>query len=124
MTNRLIIALVSVAALLESRGSATTEVASSSSSGKGFTARWFAPKTVTLPVGTVITIRTEAALSTESNRSGERFRASLSAPLVHEEKVILPAGTSPEGLVTSSDKGGRVNGVAFTLRQSVTIPVS
>lgn len=112
MTSRLIIAIASAAALLTSCGSAAREAAPANSGSSRVSERWFGPKTVTLPVGTVISVRTEAALSSDSNNSGERFRASLSAPLTDQGKVILPAGTGVEGLVASSDKGGRVKGVA------------
>lgn len=111
MKTWLTIALASAVALLTSCGSAVTE-ASSTSNEKGFVTRWFAPKTIAIPAGTVITVRIETALSTESNNSGDRFRASLSAPLLHAGKVVLPAGTDAQGVVISSDKGGRVKGVA------------
>jgi len=105
------IAIASTAALLASCGSATT-AASPDSKENGFMERLFAPKTTTVPAGTVINVHTDAALSTNSNRSGDRFTATLSTPLLKDGKTILPAGTPFEGLVVSANKGGRVKGLA------------
>jgi hypothetical protein len=84
---------------------------------RGITQRFFAPKSVTLPAGTVLRIRTDTALSTNSHRSGDRFEGTLAAPVSQDGKIILPSGTAVRGIVVSSEKGGRVRGVAsMTLR--------
>jgi hypothetical protein len=70
------------------------------------------PEPVTIAAGTPIRVRTLTTLSTKDSQTGERFTATLAAPLVVEGKVIAPRGTQVEGRVVDSDPGGRVKGVA------------
>ena len=110
--NGKIIALTLAASLVVGCGSESMKTASATSGGASPSGTWFAPKTVTLPAGTVIAVRLESALSTESNSSGEHFRATLATPVSKDGKVVLPAGTGMKGVVASADKGGRVKGTA------------
>ena len=70
------------------------------------------PRTVTLAVGTALKVRTANAISTESHKSGDTFKAMLEEPLVEGGWVIAPKGSTVEGRVVNADKGGRVEGVA------------
>ena len=67
---------------------------------------------VTIPQGTLVTIRTNSTLSTKTNRTGEVVVATLEAPLVVAGMVLAPRGSSATLLVADSDPGGRVKGVA------------
>jgi hypothetical protein len=67
---------------------------------------------VTLDAGTPIKIRTTTALSTKSATSGESFMATLAEPIVDGNWVIAPKGATVHGVVSESDPGGRVKGVA------------
>jgi hypothetical protein len=66
----------------------------------------------TLAAGTPIAVRTLGAVSTKTSNVGEVFEATLSEPLVSDGYVIAPKGARVTGVVTSSDPGGRVKGVA------------
>ena len=70
------------------------------------------PKTFTVPAGSRINVRTVAAMSTKTLKTGDPFQASLSAPLVVHGVVIAPKGADATGVVADSDPGGRVKGVA------------
>jgi hypothetical protein len=70
------------------------------------------PKTFELPAGKAISVRTTTPLSTKTVKTGDRFEASLTAPLVVNGVVIAPKGAPATGIVASSDPGGRVKGVA------------
>ncbi len=70
------------------------------------------PRTFTLASGTVLTIRTNYMLSTDTQKAGERFTASLAEPLVSGDGVVAREGAEVEGLVVVSTKGGRVQGRA------------
>jgi len=73
----------------------------------------------TLPVGTVIPVRTTTELSTKLS-SGAVFEALLEKDLVIDGTVLAPHGAHVTGVVVSSDPGGRVKGVAslaVTIRQ-------
>jgi len=59
-----------------------------------------------------VQIRTTTQLSTKTATTGERFSASLEAPLTANGKVVAPKGAEVEGVVSNSDDGGRVKGVA------------
>lgn len=101
--------------LLSSCAGPSPEVTAPSTEGTSQSSgisQFLKPKTAVIPAGTVLNVRTDTALSTESNGNGDRFEGTLSAPVTMDGKTLLPAGTSVEGVVASSDKGGRVKGVA------------
>jgi hypothetical protein len=66
-----------------------------------------APRTdVTLPIGTEIKIRVEQDLRADSNLRGEKFEATLAAPLSAEGKLLARAGAPVWGELTEVDEGG------------------
>lgn len=69
-------------------------------------------RTVTIPAGTILTIRTIQALSSKSNSTGDTFTGTLDQPLVLEDMVIAERGSKVEGKVTEVTESGRVKGVA------------
>jgi hypothetical protein len=70
------------------------------------------PRTFTLAAGTVLAVQTTYTLSTEAQKAGEKFTASLAEPLVSGDWVVAKEGAEVEGLVVVSTKGGRVKGRA------------
>lgn len=70
------------------------------------------PQTLTLPAGTLVTVRVTDWLSSDQNRSGDGFRAVLEQPLIAEGWVIARREQSVIGLVTIAQKAGRVKGVS------------
>jgi hypothetical protein len=70
------------------------------------------PSSATLAAGTVLKVRTTTTLSTDSNKAGDTFLATLEDPLVQGTWVIAPEGSTVEGRIVDADKGGRVEGVA------------
>lgn len=70
------------------------------------------PKPVVLAEGTPIRVRTTNALSTKTAATGETFTATLEEPIVEDGKVIAAKGATVTGVVSNSDPGGRVKGVA------------
>lgn len=69
-------------------------------------------KPLILPAGTPIAIRTTTALSTKSATASSPFAASLAGDLIVDGAVVAPKGAEVSGVVTRSDPGGRVKGVA------------
>jgi hypothetical protein len=67
---------------------------------------------VTLPAGTQMRVRLMEALDTRRNRAGQIFTATLDAPVVVNEKTVVPRGTEFRGHVTVSDESGRLKGRA------------
>ncbi|HNY39410.1 MAG TPA: hypothetical protein PKJ41_03415 [Bryobacteraceae bacterium] len=70
------------------------------------------PKTYTVAVGTPISVRTVTALSTKTATNGTPFEATLHEPLVVDGYTVAAKGATVKGIVTTSDPGGRVKGVA------------
>lgn len=68
------------------------------------------PVVVTVPVGTRIAIRLDHELSSETNKPGDTFRATLDAPITDDQKVIIPAHTSVEGRVTDVKSAAKFKG--------------
>lgn len=81
------------------------------------------PRTFTISSGTPITVWTAEELSTKTARPGQSFSASLASPIVDGDWVIARKGAPVEGVIVSSDPGGRVKGVAsISIRlQSLTL---
>ncbi|MBC8167322.1 MAG: hypothetical protein H7Y20_15815 [Bryobacteraceae bacterium] len=70
------------------------------------------PKTLTIPAGTLLNVRVDEMLSTERNKAGDTFRASLDQPLSIDGFVIAERGARLEGRIVESDPGGRVRGLS------------
>jgi hypothetical protein len=67
---------------------------------------------VTLNAGMLVSVRLIDSLTTERNNAGDTFTGSLDKPLIVDDLVIAEKGARVEGKVVSSDKGGKVSGVA------------
>jgi hypothetical protein len=65
-----------------------------------------------LEAGTRITVRTTSVISTASATSGDPFTATLEEPLSDRSWVIAPKESKVQGVIDTSDKGGRVRGRA------------
>jgi hypothetical protein len=70
------------------------------------------PRYAALPSGTRLDVRLTESLSTDDNRSGDKFEATLDKDLEADGAVIAPRGSVVVGKVVTSDPGGRVEGKA------------
>lgn len=82
------------------------------------------PKTVTIPAGTLFSVRLDEALSSSRNQTGDSFRATLDQPLVVDGFVIAERGSRVEGRVSEVDAGGRVRGVSRMAVELVRLTTS
>ncbi|MCZ2149984.1 MAG: hypothetical protein LC126_19670 [Bryobacterales bacterium] len=82
------------------------------------------PPSVTLPAGSVLRVRTSTTLSTKNYRTGDRFTATLTEPLVAGGKVLAPKGAQVAGLIADSNPGGRVKGRAHISIRLTSIDVN
>jgi hypothetical protein len=73
---------------------------------------------VELPAGTEFQVRLQQGLSSAQSTAGQKFEATLHAPVVVGEKVVLPKGTVVRGHVTRAVPSGRLKTPA---RLSVTL---
>jgi len=70
------------------------------------------PHRVTVPAGTLLSVRLSETLSTERHNTGDSFGATLDQPLVIEGFVLAERGARLEGRVLEAEKSGRVRGTA------------
>lgn len=69
------------------------------------------PETVTIPVGTSISVRINSTLNSEKNVAGDTFTAVLDAPLLINDIVLAERGARVEGKVVEVERSGRVKGL-------------
>ncbi len=77
-----------------------------------------APAPVVIPAGTTLTVTLDQTVGTKNNESGDRFDASLAAPITVDGKEIVPSGAKAAGTVVTATPAGRLKGgsiLALTL---------
>jgi hypothetical protein len=89
------------------------------------------PEKITIPAGAFVTVRVDQFLSSDKNKAGDSFSATLSRPLVADGLVVSRRGETIGGRVVDAKKAGRVKGVShlqitlstLTLADGQQIPV-
>ncbi len=69
-----------------------------------------APKRVTVPSGTTLSVRLSEGLNSETATQGQSFRATLDSPLAADGEVAIPAGYDVQGHVVSVKSAGKFAG--------------
>ncbi|HEY7097485.1 MAG TPA: hypothetical protein VH437_12225 [Terriglobales bacterium] len=67
---------------------------------------------VTLPAGTVISVRLSNAVGSKISSSGDQFSASVARPVEVDGKEVIPAGAEVSGKVVEAVPQGRFKGAA------------
>jgi hypothetical protein len=70
------------------------------------------PPPITIPSGTQLTIVLADAIDTKTANDGDRFSATLGAPITVGGNIVLPVGTRASGTVVTSHSAGKFNGNA------------
>ena len=72
------------------------------------------PRTVpvTVPEETAIHVTLDEGISSNQNRPGDHFEATISEPVVLNDKTVIPEGTPVEGLVVDARPSGHLKGRA------------
>jgi hypothetical protein len=70
------------------------------------------PPSLTLPAGTIVTVRVSQLLSSDHNMVGDGFTAELQKPLVVDGWVVARRGQTVLGRVAVAQKAGRVKGTS------------
>ena len=71
-----------------------------------------APRQLTVPAGTWISIRVSEPLSSDHNQPGDMFAATLAQPIVADGRIIARRGQTVTGVVSEAKKAGRVEGTS------------
>ena len=74
------------------------------------------PVTVTIPANTVVTVRTIDGIDSKTNQAGQVFKASLDAPIVVDNNVVIPAGGDAYLKLVNASSAGH-----FTGRSELTL---
>lgn len=67
---------------------------------------------IVLTPGVVITVSIDQSISSETANPGDRFAASVAAPVIVDNKQVIPAGAKASGAVTVAKSAGRFKGNA------------
>ena len=68
------------------------------------------PITVTVPANTILTVRTIDSIDSKTNSAGEIFKASLDAPIVVDNRVIVPRGADAYLKLINASSAGHFAG--------------
>lgn len=69
-------------------------------------------QTTTVPEATPIHVTLDQAVTSDQNRPGDHFDATVSEPVIIDGKTVIPKGASAEGLVVDARQSGRLKGRA------------
>src|SRR5690348_5227945 len=92
------------------RVSAPTEERDAPPARQSTTARTAQPSQLALPVGTAVKMKLETALSTRTNKPGDKFSGRVTEPVVLNGRTIIPVGAALEGKVMRADEPRRIRG--------------
>jgi hypothetical protein len=67
-------------------------------------------RTVEIPAGAVVRVQTIDTVDSAVNKAGEMFRASLAAPIVVKNEVVVPAGADIDLRLVDASSAGRMAG--------------
>ena len=81
------------------------------------------PVEITVPEGTRLTVRLIDAVDTEKNKEGDTFRASLDAPVVVRNRVIIPKNADVTARLVSAKSAGHFTGSSSVVLALSTIRV-
>jgi hypothetical protein len=68
------------------------------------------PRPIVVPAGTVLTVRTNQALSSKSSQTGQTFLATLAQPVSVGGRSALPTGSTVSGTVVTAKAKGKIKG--------------
>jgi hypothetical protein len=135
MRSRLSLLLLLIASLVATTGcgksdnsetsdnsSATQPMNASGSKKPGLMER-MTKQPVTIPAGTILTVRLGQSLSTKTARAGDTFTGTIAEPVSADGKVVIPSGADASGTVTDSKAMGHFKGGALLsiVLNSVTV---
>ena len=72
-----------------------------------------APQTITIPAGTVITVRLGETLSSKSSSAGQGFSATVAEPVAVDGKTLIEKGAAARGTVVDAKSMGHFKGGAL-----------
>ena len=83
-----------------------------------------APKKVTVPAGTQLTVRLDNPLDSERNQIGDTFHGSLSDAIVLDGETVIPSGADVAGRVSDVKSAGRFAGNSVLTLELTSLSVN
>jgi hypothetical protein len=83
-----------------------------------------APRGVTIPADTSITVRMVDSVNSETSRLGQTFMASLDEPIVVDDRVIIPRGADVMTKLVDDQEAGKLQGRTVQTLALVSINVN
>ncbi len=81
------------------------------------------PVSITIPAGTVLTVRTIDAVDSSKNHAGDVVRASLAAPVAQDGQVVIPQDANAQLRVVQVVSAGHFKGQSKVQLQLVSVSV-
>ncbi len=69
-----------------------------------------APVKLTIPDGTMLSVRLVDPIDTERNHEGEPFRATLDGPITVDDQIAIPADADIKGVIVAAKQEGHYTG--------------
>jgi BON domain len=79
------------------------------------------PVDITIPAGTVITVRTVDTIDSAKNRAGEDLAATVAAPVVEGGKVVIPQNSDARLRLVSVASAGHIRGQSEVKLELVSV---
>ncbi len=82
------------------------------------------PQRITIPSGTVVTVRTIDSIDSAQNRPGEEFAASVESPVVVENRVVIPQGADARLRLVQAKSAGHMTGSSELQLELIALTVN
>src|SRR3979411_2645435 len=82
------------------------------------------PKPLVVPAETTIAVVLDQTISSKTSKPGDKFTATVEAPVEVEGKVAIPKGARAEGVVKEAKAAGRFKGGAVLALTLTTVTVN
>src|SRR5260370_1443715 len=82
------------------------------------------PKPLVIPADTVIAVVLDETISSKTNKSADKFTATVESPVEVEGKVAIPKGARVEGVVSDAKAAGRFKGGATLALELTSVTVN
>lgn len=79
---------------------------------------------ITVPAGTVVTIRMIDSVDSKKNQPGQEFDATIDAPVASGSRVVIPQGSNAKVRLATAQDSGRIQGSAELELELVAITVN
>jgi hypothetical protein len=82
------------------------------------------PYPVTIPAGTVLTVRTVDPINTSINKTGDEFGATIDAPVSANGQIVIPRYSKARLRLVAERSAGRIKGQSEVQLQMVSLTVN